>query len=230
MLNVNDVRQYFIDELAAKRFVTDKTGVKTIEMVAAQFVVDEPSIFGKVNKDYVRREMDWYKSMSRNVYDIEPPVPEIWKSVADKDGNINSNYGWCVYSEENYNQYERLIDELKKNPDSRRAILIYTRPSIWVDFDEGGRSDFICTNACQYLIRDGKLVSIVSMRSNDAIYGFKNDAAWQMYIHQLIADELLVEKGDLIWNAGSLHVYERHFDLVRNEPHHWNRKATVNLK
>mgnify|MGYP003118663764 FL=1 len=215
MQNVSDVRQYFIDELAAEHFVTDKTGVKTIEMVAAQFVVDEPSIFGKVNEDYVRREMNWYKSMSRNVYDIEPPVPEIWKSVADKDGNINSNYGWCVYSEENYNQYERLIDELKKNPDSRRAILIYTRPSIWVDFDEGGRSDFICTNACQYLIRDGKLVSIVSMRSNDAIYGFENDAAWQMYIHQQIADELDVETGDLIWNAGSLHVYERHFELVK---------------
>ena len=215
MQNVSDVRQYFIDELAAEHFVTDKTGVKTIEMVAAQFVVDEPSIFGKVNEDYVRREMNWYKSMSRNVYDIEAPVPEIWKSVADKDGNINSNYGWCVYSEENYNQYERLIDELKKNPDSRRAILIYTRPSIWVDFDEGGRSDFICTNACQYLIRDDKLVSIVNMRSNDAIYGFKNDAAWQMYIHQQIADELDVETGDLIWNAGSLHVYERHLELVK---------------
>ncbi len=215
MQNVSDVRQFFIDELAAERFVTDKTGVKTIEMVAAQFVVDEPSIFGKVNEDYVRREMNWYKSMSRNVYDIEAPVPEIWKSVADKDGNINSNYGWCVYSEENYNQYERLIDELKKNPDSRRAILIYTRPSIWVDFDEGGRSDFICTNACQYLIRDDKLVSIVNMRSNDAIYGFKNDAAWQMYIQDKIADELDVETGDLIWNAGSLHVYERHFELVK---------------
>ncbi len=215
MQNVSDVRQYFIDELASERFVTDKTGVKTIEMVAAQFVVDEPSIFGKVNEDYVRREMNWYKSMSRNVYDIEAPVPEIWKSVADKDGNINSNYGWCVYSEENYNQYERLIDELKKNPDSRRAILIYTRPSIWVDFDEGGRSDFICTNACQYLIRDDKLVSIVNMRSNDAIYGFKNDAAWQMYIQDKIADELDVETGDLIWNAGSLHVYERHFELVK---------------
>ena len=53
MQNVSDVRQYFIDELAAEHFVTDKTGVKTIEMVAAQFVVDEPSIFGKVNEDYV---------------------------------------------------------------------------------------------------------------------------------------------------------------------------------
>ena len=215
MQSVSDVRKYFIDELAAERFVTDKTGVKTIEMVAAQFVVDEPSIFGKVNEDYVRREMNWYKSMSRNVYDIEPPVPEIWKAVADKDGNINSNYGWCVYSEENYDQYNRCVAELKKNPDSRRAILIYTRPSIWVDFDENGRSDFICTNACQYLIRNNKLVSIVNMRSNDAIYGFKNDAAWQMYIHQQMADELGIETGDLIWNAGSLHVYQRHFDLVK---------------
>ena len=60
---VSDIRQHFIDELNAERFVTDKTGVKTIELVGANFVADEPLIFGAVNEDYVEREQSL--SMSR---------------------------------------------------------------------------------------------------------------------------------------------------------------------
>ena len=48
--------------------------------------------------------------------------------------------------------------ELWSNPDSRRAQMIYNRPSIWVEYnDEGGKSDFICTNAQTFYIRDGVL-------------------------------------------------------------------------
>lgn len=209
-----ELREYFKNQLVNENFVIDKTGVKTIEMVAAQFVASEQCIFGTYNEDYVRRELDWYKSESRNVYDIEPPVPEIWKQVADDRGNINSNYGWCVFSDENYNQYTRCVNELKRNRDTRRAVLIYTRPSIWIDFNENGRSDFICTNTCQYLIRNNKLISIVSMRSNDAWAGYRNDRAWQVYIQQRMANELSIDVGDLIWNAGSLHIYEKQFYLV----------------
>ena len=64
MQNVSNIRQHFIDELNAERFVTDKTGVKTIELVGANFVADEPLIFGTVNEDYVERELAWYKSKS----------------------------------------------------------------------------------------------------------------------------------------------------------------------
>lgn len=87
MLKVEDIRQHFIDELAAGRFVTDKTGVKTIEMIGATFEADEPAIFGKPNEDYIQRELDWYKSKSLYVKDIpggkqEASPPEIWMSVA----------------------------------------------------------------------------------------------------------------------------------------------------
>ena len=55
MLKVEDIRNHFIDELLESRFVTDKTGVKTIEMIGATFEADEPTIFGEVNDDYVER-------------------------------------------------------------------------------------------------------------------------------------------------------------------------------
>ena len=83
MQNVSDIRQHFIDELNAERFVTDKTGVKTIELVGANFVADEPLIFGAVNEDYVERELAWYKSKSLYVKDIPGKTPAIWEAVAD---------------------------------------------------------------------------------------------------------------------------------------------------
>ena len=209
-----DIRSALQDELVHSRFVTDKSGVKTIELIGVSFVADEPSIFGTVNMDYVERELEWYKSMSLNVEDIPGETPAIWKAVADADGVINSNYGWAIWSQDNYHQYEHVLAELKKNPDSRRAVMIYTRPNMWNDYNHNGRSDFMCTNAVQYLIRNGKLNAIVQMRSNDAVFGYKNDRAWQDHVQQSLADDLGVEKGKLIWQVGSLHVYERHFNLV----------------
>ena len=214
MLKVEHIRDYFIQELKSERFVTDKTGVKTIEMIGATFEANESTIFGEVNQDYVDRELEWYKSMSLNVEDIPGETPAIWKAVADADGMINSNYGWAIWSQDNYNQYEHVLAELKKTPDSRRAVMIYTRPNMWNDYNHNGRSDFMCTNAVQYLIRNGKLNAIVQMRSNDAVFGYKNDRAWQDHVQQSLADDLGVEKGKLIWQVGSLHVYERHFNLV----------------
>jgi len=212
---VADIRQELIRLLAEKQFVTDKSGVNMIEISNASFIADEPSIFGTVNHDYVLRELSWYYSQSLNVNDIAGGPPTIWKLVADKDGFINSNYGWCIFSEKNFNQYEKVLNELKTSPTSRRAIMIYTRPTMWYDYNVNGRSDFMCTNAVQYMIRNNKLQTIVQMRSNDVLFGYKNDYAWQRNIHEKLADDLNVDPGDIHWNVGSLHVYEKHFHLVK---------------
>ena len=213
-MKVSDIRKYFISELAAERFVQDKTGVKTIEMIGASFEADEPTIFGEINKDYVERELAWYQSRSLSVYDIPGKVPLIWKQVADRDGYINSNYGYLIWDENNYSQYNNVIDELKKNPNSRRAIMIYNRPSMHYDYKEHGRSDFICTNGVQYLIRGDELHVVVNMRSNDLVYGYRNDFAWQDHVAELVQDELKCSSRKIIWQVGSLHVYEKHFSLV----------------
>ena len=154
--------------------------------------------------------------MSLNVNDIPGGPPEIWKRVATTYGRINSNYGWCIYSKENGNQYENVLDELTRNPDTRRATMIYTRPSMHYDYNRDGMSDFMCTNAVQYLIRDGKVNALVYMRSNDAVFGYKNDYAWQKYVLDSVANDLGLSVGNLYWNVSSLHVYERHFDLIRD--------------
>jgi thymidylate synthase len=211
---VQDIREHFLQELAEERFVIDKTGCKMIELTGASFIADEPSIFGTINEDYIRREIEWYESRSLNVNDISAPVPAIWKSVATPDGRINSNYGWCIYSYENYHQFQNCIKELQKNPESRRAIMIYTRPSIQLQYNTDGMSDFICTNTVQYLVRDNQVHCNVQMRSNDVVFGYKNDYAWQKHVLFLVSDALRVPMGIISWQVGSLHVYEKHFGLV----------------
>ena len=217
---VYDIQQEFVRKLLDKEFVVDKGGPKTIEIINASFLADEASIFGEVNQDYVKRELEWYRSLSLNVNDIPGGPPAIWKQVSDKDGFINSNYGWCIYSNENGNQFTKVVDELVASPLSRRATMIYIRPSMHEDYKRNGMSDFMCTYSTQYYIRDGKLHASVFMRSNDAVYGYKNDYAWQDYIHRDVLQAIngksgtVYGLGDLYWNAGSLHVYERHFNLV----------------
>lgn len=236
MMRVNDIRQHFMDELKAERFTVDKTGQKTIEMLGASFIADEESIFGVPSKQYIKAELAWYEGQSTNIYDIHGPgkqPPTAWKYSADEYGNINSNYGTIVFSEKYYGQYYNAFNELWLNPDSRRAQMVYNRPSIWVEYNENGKSDFICTNAQTFYIRDNKLHMVSQMRSNDVVFGYKNDYAWAQHLMDRFVrewNELAgrtnvetfgedtvkpIEKGDLIWQVMNLHVYERHFNLVR---------------
>jgi thymidylate synthase len=216
MKKTRDICDKFVKKLRKKEFVIDKTGVKTIEIMNASFLADDEALFGTVNEDYIKREFNWYMSMSLNVNQMPAPIPAIWKAVASPEGWINSNYGWCVYSVENHDQFRNCVAELKRNPDSRRAIMIYTRPSMQWEYSTGGMSDFMCTNTVQYLIRDGKVHALVYMRSNDAVFGYKNDYAWQKFVLDEVSNNIGVPAGNIYWNVASLHVYERHFELVEN--------------
>lgn len=211
MNRVSDIRTKLIEKYKNEDFVIDKTGVKTIELIGESFVVDEDWIIRPPNYEYIEREIQWYESQSLYVEDIPGQTPAIWKQVADKNGKINSNYGYLIWSEENGRQYEHVLDELRKNPNSRRAVMIYNRPTMHSDYCTDGMSDFICTYANDFLIRDGKLISHYLMRSNCAIFGANNDFAWARYVQQKLAHDLNIAVGDLIWTASSLHVYEYHF-------------------
>lgn len=211
---VDDVRGWFRGLKEREEYVTDKTGCRMIEVVGATFVADEPAIFGTVNQGYVEREIAWYQSMSCNVNDIPGGAPTAWKACATPDGRINSNYGYLVWGDDNHRQYEHVLAELQRAPESRRAEMVYTRPSIWNEYNLDGMSDFICTDAVQYFIRSGKLVTIVRMRSNDLVWGYRNDYAWQKHIQLRLGTDLGIPAGEMIWHAGSLHVYERHWKYV----------------
>ena len=228
MNSVDDIRNLFKSKLLNEKFSIDKTGQKTIEVIGASFLADEPSIFGTPNDDYINHEILWYQSHSCNINDIysdEREPPKAWQLSANQYGEINSNYGTLIYADKYFNQYDSVLTELLENPDGRRATCVYNRPNIWVDFEDNGKNDFICTNAVTYYIRDGLLHAVVQMRSNDVVFGYRNDYAWQKYVQEKLCDDFtnedrydngrVIEPGNIIWQVQNLHVYSRHFDMVK---------------
>lgn len=223
-MNVNDIRTHFKQEFEDGNFVTDRSGQKMIELIGASFLADEPAIFGTPSQSYIDAEIQWYESMSTNVNDIykgKKETPQAWQMTANPNGEINSNYGYLIWSDRFHNQFDRVVDELTSNPFTRRATMVYTRPSIWAEYNDNGKNDFICTNAVSYYIRDNKMHCVVQMRSNDVVFGYKNDYAWQKYLLNKVVDRYLdknifddLEAGNIYWQVQNLHVYQRHFKLL----------------
>lgn len=221
--DTSDIAQEFKRLYKEGIFREGKYG-KTVEIQNAHFLVDKDWIIRAPNYDYAKREIEWYESQSLYVKDIPGDIPKIWQACADKDGKINSNYGWCIFSKENGSQFDHCVKRLLDDPHTREACMIYTRPSMQVDCTANGMHDFMCTYATQVFLNEVddsryKLDYTVFMRSNDAVYGFCNDSIFSMYVQSKLVDELNkhglnVIKGDTIWNACSLHVYSRHFKYL----------------
>ena len=119
-LKVEDIRQEFLRKYQNNEIVRNETGSisgsDTIEIIGASFIADEPTIFGVLDEDYAAREIEWYESQSLNVNDIPSGPPKIWKAVASKAGLINSNYGYLIFSESNYLQFEKCLAQLQPKP------------------------------------------------------------------------------------------------------------------
>ena len=218
-----DIRNELIRLYKANEFRIGKYG-KTVEIQNAHFLADEDWIIRKPNYDYAKREIEWYESQSLYVKDIPGGAPSIWQACADRDGKINSNYGWCISSDDNGSQYEHCLNRLLDDHHTREACMIYTRPSMQTDCNKNGMHDFMCTYATQVFLNPINefgydLDYTVFMRSNDAVYGFCNDIIWAQHVRDKLVTDLnkhglTVFPGKIIWNAASLHVYERHFNLI----------------
>lgn len=203
-------------------FVIDGS-TKMVEVLNANMVLDPNDKIIKLNgrqtpEKYVEQELEWYDSQDLSVNEIGKHA-SLWLKICSTDGMINSNYGYLIYSNDNHNQYNNALLQLKDSKHSRRAIMIYNRPSIHTDSLKLGMSDFICTLAQHFFIRDNKLHSVVNMRSNDAIYGFFNDFYWFATVQQRFLQDVNkyykeVEMGSLYYSANSFHVYERHFEML----------------
>jgi thymidylate synthase len=218
----------FVEKITNGDVVIDKTGVRTVEILGLRMELDPQQKllnFYDIRKSpekYIDHEIQWYDSLDLSVKEIGQHA-KIWLDVCTKDDNprVNSNYGYLIYSEENGRQYEHTLQELVANPFSRRAIMIYNRPSMHSDYKVNGMSDFICTLGQQFFIRDNKLISLVEMRSSDMMFGFFSDFPWFATVQERLLNDLLhkyknLTLGKLIWISNSGHLYERHFTMVKD--------------
>lgn len=202
-----------------------------VELIARKVQLDPyaPYIYIDKNfqtpKKYVKAELDWYKSMDLSIIGHEGIESNpTWQSCCTKDEKkeINSNYGWCVFSEENGSQYDNCLEVLKKDKTTRNAIIMYNRPEIYKDYKRDGMHDMICTFMSHFFIRNNKLYMIHNMRSNDVRYGFIcSDLAWNCFVYQNMYEDLKstypdLEVGTIIWTSDSMHLYSRHFEDLKN--------------
>ena len=162
--------------------------------------------------DYAEAEWQWYLSGDRNIKklgELYGKVPEIWKRMADRDGNVNSNYGWQWQRD---NQLDNVIAMLKTNPKTRQAaISIYDAKEI----NYGHYThDTPCTYAVQFTIQAQHLNMCVTMRSNDLWYGFCNDQYCFSKLQIKVADELELLVGDYYHFAHNLHLYDNIIDKI----------------
>lgn len=153
--------------------------------------------------EYAEAEWLWYLSSDRSISklgEIYGKVPQIWKRMADKDGNVNSNYGWQWNRND---QLNKVVWMLSCNSQTRQAsISIY-------DAKEADDYEFDtpCTYAIHFYILNNKLNMSVMMRSNDLWYGFCNDQYCFSMLQKTVADRLSIDIGEYYHFANNLHLY-----------------------
>ncbi len=173
------------------------------------FYIDNPKNNYIANADrkwsqvYAEAEWQWYLSGDPNISklgEIYGKIPGIWELMADKYGQVNSNYG---YQWKRFNQLDKVIEQLKYNKGTRQAaISIYDGKEQHM-YD----TDTPCTYAVQFTIVDDKLNMAVVMRSNDIWYGFCNDQYCFSKLQMLVAEETGYEIGTYYHFAHNLHLY-----------------------
>lgn len=164
---------------------------------------------------YMVAELIWYLSGDNSTKWISK-YSSFWKDISDDGVTANSAYGARLFkphdkiAQGRYTQLDYIIEELQRDPDSRRAVMHLRVPDDSID----AKLDVPCTLALQFFIRGGKLHQVANMRSSDVIFGIAYDIPAFTIFQELIANELNVEVGTYTHTSNSLHIYERHFDMA----------------
>lgn len=174
----------------------------------------------KISKKYIKAEIEWYKSGDRSIEKIKE-YSQMWDIVCNPNKTVNSNYGYFIWKQltGGKTQEDWVVESLIKDKDSRQAIINFNQP----EHKYESNKDFVCTISAQFFIRRienvDKLICKINMRSQDFIFGAGNDVGFFAYAQYRILNRLKstypdLDIGSLITNAGSLHIYERHFEML----------------
>ena len=162
----------------------------------------------KFNEDYAEYEWNWYLKGDRDASEIAERA-KIWKKMmVEGTTEVNSNYGY--FWNKNY-QLSRVIQELKTNKETRRAIVVH------YDINELDRYkyDTPCNDVLNFYIKDDKLHLTVFARSIDLVFGFCNDQYTFAKLMEMVAFQLDIPVGEMTWMITNLHIYPRHYDMLK---------------
>lgn len=217
-MNINEMYANACKNLYLRGEETSPRGQKTKEILNFQMKMETPGWYWITLKS---RKCNFRFAIIESLCNLlgqnDPEIlcfynPNLKHFVNEKTGDFNGAYGPRVAS-----FVEKIIEELKRDPDSRRAVInIYNSSDCYE-----GNSDVPCTVALQFFIRNAKLCMTVFMRSNDVLWGTGYDLGQFRFIQKSIAHLLGLQEGTYTHNATSFHYYvEREksiLDIIANQ-------------
>ena len=211
-------------------FKEDRTGTGTKSVFGYQMRFDLSKGFPmlttkKLHLKSIIYELLWFLKGDTNIKYLNENGVRIWNEWADKNGDLGPVYGfqWRNWNGDNIDQIKELIDNLKKNPNSRRMLVSAWNPSVLPDTSKSFNENISqgkaalppCHALFQFYVNDGKLSCQLYQRSADIFLGVPFNIASYSLFTLMIAQVCGYMPGEFIHTFGDAHIYTNHFDQVK---------------
>lgn len=204
---IDDLMRHVVEEIRSNGNRINPTKGKAVEVTGVLLEMTDPR--ARLSRTETRGkpysclgELLWYLAKTNNVDFIAYYIPQYKKYADGKE--VFGGYGPRFFDWKGISQLANVTDRLKKNPDSRKAVIqLFDARDIVEE-----HNDVPCTCTVQFMIRSGKMHMFTNMRSNDAFLGLAHDIFCFTMIQEIMARALAVELGTYKHAVGSLHLYE----------------------
>jgi thymidylate synthase len=201
---------------------TDRTGTGTVSVFGAQLRFDLEAGFPlvttkKVHLKSIIHELLWFLKGDTNIKYLQDNGVSIWNEWARADGDLGPVYGhqwrsWPAADGRHIDQIAQVLEQLKKNPDSRRMIV-----SAWNVADLDKMALMPCHAFFQFYVAGGKLSCQLYQRSADMFLGVPFNIASYALLTLMIAQVCGLKPGDFVHTFGDTHIYLNHMDQVKEQ-------------
>jgi len=217
MQQYHQLLQHILDHGAQK---TDRTGTGTISCFGYQMRFDLQKGFPlvttkKLHLKSIVYELLWFLKGETNIQYLKDHGVSIWNEWADENGELGPVYGkqwrsWEGANGETIDQITDLIQQIKKNPDSRRLIV-----SAWNVAELPKMALMPCHSLFQFYVADGKLSCQLYQRSADVFLGVPFNIASYALLTMMVAQVCGLAYGDFVHSFGDVHLYNNHIEQAR---------------
>lgn len=198
---------------------SDRTGTGTVSVFGHQMRFDLSQGFPllttkKLHTRSIVHELLWFLKGETNIKYLKDNKVSIWDEWADEDGDLGPVYGkqwrsWEGRNGEQIDQITNVINEIQKNPDSRRLMVVAYNPS-----DVSKMALPPCHAFFQFYVAQGKLSCQLYQRSADVFLGVPfNIASYALLVH-MVAQVCNLQVGEFIHTLGDAHIYSNHLQQV----------------
>ena len=212
-----DLMQKILDEGTQKK---DRTGTGTLSLFGAQLRFDLEEGFPlvttkKVHLRSIIHELLWFLKGDTNIRYLKENGVSIWDEWADADGNLGPVYGaqwrsWRTPDGKTVDQITEVIDQIRKNPDSRRLIV-----SAWNPGEIPQMALAPCHAFFQFYVANGRLSCQLYQRSADFFLGVPFNIASYALLTMMIAQVCGLKSGEFVHTFGDLHLYSNHLEQAK---------------